>query len=61
MPEAEPAGRWIRLFINARICQEFPAYKLHDLRDMPAADYREVYQAAKLILRAREIQAAKQG
>lgn len=38
---------WVTdLFARARICQAFPAYKLHELRDTPA---RELYQAMELL------------
>lgn len=39
------------LYTRARICQEFPAYKLHELRDAPAG---ELLQAIELLNLAKE-------
>ncbi len=50
---AEPDPRLVGLYQRAVICQTFPAYKLHEVRDAPA---RELLQALELIDLARKAQ-----
>lgn len=50
---ANPDPRMVGLYNRARICQTFPAYKLHELRDVPAA---EILQAMRLLSLAAQVQ-----
>lgn len=43
---AQPSPRLAGLYQRAMICRVFPAYKLHELRDMPAT---EILQAMELL------------
>ncbi len=49
---ATPDPRLVWLYSRAIICQTFPAYKLHELRDIPAG---ELMQAMVLLDTARRV------
>lgn len=49
---ANPRPRDVHLYQRALVCKEFPAYKLHELRDTPAAD---LVRALKLLELARQV------
>lgn len=53
---AMPDPRLVGLYWRAQVCQVFPAYKLHELRDLPAGD---IMQAMQLLDIARQVQEAK--
>ena len=50
-----PNPRLVALYQRAVICQAFPAYKLHEVKGLPA---REILQAMQLLKLAREAQSS---
>ena len=49
----QPDPRLVWLYFRARICQEFPAYKLHELRDLPAIEIMQAMELVELAKKAR--------
>ena len=56
MADAQPAARDVLLFQRWKICQEFPGYRFHEMRDLPAGEF---LRALELVSLARQVQAAR--